>query len=203
MSYKSEVRKSHNLTLEGLPQTPLMSRSANASLTNPLAYSPKYLGSATEEIDIIVLLDGLITDPKVSRISSSLSGSERSGSSDIVPNERSANASLEDTMNITYKASIDNLYKEVVLKHSPNGAPVKGLNRVYCQIISKTDESQENKPVKYYFEVWRTDTEGEIVEQHCAQLLPLLSLLYPTIKTFKVKLGGITHMVDMVGAIRL
>lgn len=192
MSYKSEVRKSeafaerslsHNLTLEGLPNSPL---------TNPLAYSPKYLGSATEEIDIIVLLDGLITDPKVSRISA-----------DIVL----------DTMNITYKASIDNLYKEVVLKHSPNGAPVKGLNRVYCQIISKTDESQanersanaslEDKPVKYYFEVWRTNSEGEIVEHHCAQLLPLLSLLYPTIKTFKVKLGGIIQQVDMIGAILL
>ncbi|QVG64234.1 hypothetical protein Bestia_00001 [Acinetobacter phage Bestia] len=182
----SLVRKSHNLTLEGLPQTPL---------TNPLAYSPKYLGSATEEIDIIVLLDGLITDPKVTRISA-----------DIVPNERSANASLEDTMNITYKASIDNLYKEVVLKHSPNGTPVKGLNRVYCQIISKTDESQghlENKPVKYYFEVWRKNAEGEIVEQHCAQLLPLLNLLYPTINTFKVKLGGIIQQVDMIGAILL
>lgn len=173
MSYKSEVRKSHNLTLEGLPKSPL---------TNPLAYSPKYLGSATEEIDIIVLLDGLITDPKVSRISA-----------DIVL----------DTMNITYKASIDNLYKEVVLKHSPNGAPVKGLNRVYCQIISKTDESQADKPVKYYFEVWRTNTEGEIAEQHCAQLLPLLNLLYPTINTFKVKLGGVLHMVDTVGAILL
>ena len=186
MSYKSEVRNSKNLTLEGLPNSPL---------TNPLVYSPKYLGSATEEIDIIVLLDGLITDPKVTRISA-----------DIVPNERSANASLEDTMNITYKASIDNLYKEVVLKHSPNGAPVKGLNRVYCQIISKTDESQadlEDKPVKYYFEVWRTNTEGEIVEQHCAQLLPLLNLLYPTIKTFKVKLGGIIQQVDMIGAILL
>ena len=176
MSYKSEVQKSRNLTLEGLPTTPL---------TNPLAYAPKYLGSATEEIDIIVLLDSLIKDPKVSRIGA-----------DVVL----------DTMNITYKASIDNLYKEVVLKHSPNGAPVKGLNRIYCQIISKTDESQEDleeKPVKYYFEVWRTNTEGEIVEQHCAQLLPLLHLLYPTIRTFKVKLGGIVHMVDMVGAIRL
>ncbi|MGQ1358413.1 hypothetical protein ACT414_18615 (plasmid) [Acinetobacter baumannii] len=177
------MRKSNNLTLEGLPQTPL---------TNPLAYSPKYLGSATEEIDIIVLLDGLIKDPKVSRIGASV---------------------VLDTMTITYKASIDNLYKEVVLKHSPNGAPVKGLNRVYCQIISKTDESQANersanasladKPVKYYFEVWRTNTEGEIVEQHCAQLLPLLSLLYPTIKTFKVKLGGIIQQVDMIGAILL
>lgn len=173
MSYKSEVRKSHNLTLEGLPTTPL---------TNPLAYSPKYLGSATNEIDIIVLLDSLIKDPKVSRISA-----------DIVL----------DIMNITYKAAIDNLYKEVVLKHSPNGAPVLGLNRVYCQIISKTDESQEEKPVKYYFEVWRTDSEGEIVEQHRAQLLPLLHLLYPTIRTFKVRLGGIVHMVDMIGAIRL
>lgn len=173
MSCKSEVRNSKNLTIEGLPKSPL---------TNPLAYSPKYLGSATEEIDIIVLLDGLIKDPKVSRISA-----------DIVL----------DTMNITYKASIDNLYKEVVLKHSPNGAPVKGLNRVYCQIISKTDESQEEKPVKYYFEVWRTNTEGEIVEQHCAQLLPLLNLLYPTIKTFKVKLGGIVQDIDTVGAILL
>lgn len=173
MSYRSEVRKSHNLTLEGLPQTPL---------TNPLAYSPKYLGSATEEIDIIVLLDSLIKDPKVSRISA-----------DIVL----------DTMNITYKASIDNLYKEVVLKHSPNGAPVTGLSRVYCQIISKTDESQEGNPVKYCFEVWRTNTEGEIVEQHCAQLLPLLNLLYPTIRTFKVKLGGIIQPVDIIGAIRL
>lgn len=176
MPHESLVRKSHNLTLEGLPQTPL---------TNPLAYSPKYLGSATEEIDIIVLLDSLIKDPKVSRISA-----------DIVL----------DTMTITYKASIDNLYKEVVLKHSPNGASVKGLNRVYCQIISKTDESQghlESKPVKYYFEVWRTNTEGEIVEQHCAQLLPLLNLLYPTIKTFKVRLGGIVQDIDTVGAIRL
>lgn len=173
MSYKSEVRNSKNLTLEGLPKSPL---------TNPLAYSPKYLGSATEEIDIIVLLDGLIKDPKVSRIGASV---------------------VLDTMNITYKASIDNLYKEVVLKHSPNGAPVKGLNRVYCQIISKTDESQGDKPVKYYFEVWRTNTEGEIVEQHCAQLLPLLSLLYPTIKTFKVKLGGIVQDIDTVGAILL
>ncbi|QVG63888.1 hypothetical protein Mithridates_00001 [Acinetobacter phage Mithridates] len=176
MPHESLVRKSHNLTLEGLPQTPL---------TNPLAYSPKYLGSATEEIDIIVLLDGLITDPKVSRISASV---------------------VLDTMNITYKASIDNLYKEVVLKHSPNGAPVKGLNRVYCQIISKTDESQEDledKPVKYYFEVWRTNTEGEIVEQHCAQLLPLLNLLYPTIRAFKVRLGGIIQQVDIVGAILL
>lgn len=182
MSYRSEVRKSHNLTLEGLPQTPLMSRKASAPLTNPLAYSPKYLGSATEEIDIIVLLDGLIKDPKVSRISA-----------DIVI----------DTMNITYKASIDNLYKEVVLKHSPNGSPVKGLNRVYCQIISKTDESQGDKPVKYYFEVWRKNSEGEIVEQHCAQLLPLLNLLYPTIRTFKVKLGGIIQQVDMIGAILL
>ena len=185
MSYKSEVRNSKNLTLEGLPSSPLMSRSANASLTNPLAYSPKYLGSATEEIDIIVLLDSLIKDPKVSRIGASV---------------------VLDTLTITYKASIDNLYKEVVLKHSTNGSPVTGLSRVYCQIISKTDESQghlENKPVKYYFEVWRTNTEGEIVEQHCAQLLPLLNLLYPTVKTFKVKLGGITHMVDMIGAIRL
>lgn len=185
MSYKSEVRNSKNLTLEGLPKSPL---------TNPLAYSPKYLGSATEEIDIIVLLDGLIKDPKVSRIGASV---------------------VLDTMNITYKASIDNLYKEVVLKHSPNepfgecltnGAPVKGLNRVYCQIISKTDESQadlEDKPVKYYFEVWRTNSEGEIVEQHCAQLLPLLNLLYPTIKTFKVRLGGIIQQVDMIGAILL
>lgn len=183
MSYKSEVRNSKNLTLEGLPKSPL---------TNPLAYSPKYLGSATEEIDIIVLLDGLIKDPKVSRIGASV---------------------VLDTMNITYKASIDNLYKEVVLKHSPNGAPVKGLNRVYCQIISKTDESQanersanaslEDKPVKYYFEVWRTNTEGEIVEQHCAQLLPLLSLLYPTIRNFKVRLGGIIQQVDMIGAILL
>lgn len=186
MSYKSEVRNSKNLTLEGLPNSPL---------TNPLAYSPKYLGSATEEIDIIVLLDGLIKDPKVSRIGASV---------------------VLDTMNITYKASIDNLYKEVVLKHSPNGAPVKGLNRVYCQIISKTDESQanersanaslghlENKPVKYYFEVWRTNSEGEIVEQHRAQLLPLLNLLYPTIKTFKVRLGGIIQQVDMIGAILL
>ena len=176
MPHESLVRKSHNLTLEGLPNSPL---------TNPLAYSPKYLGSATEEIDIIVLLDSLIKDPKVSRIGANI---------------------VLDVMNITYKASIDNLYKEVVIKHSPNGAPVKGLNRVYCQIISKTDESQEDleeKPVKYYFEVWRTNSEGEIVEQHCAQLLPLLHLLYPTIRTFKVKLGGIVHMVDMVGAIRL
>ena len=182
MPHESSVRKSHNLTLEGLPNSPL---------TNPLAYSPKYLGSATEEIDIIVLLDGLIKDPKVSRIGASV---------------------VLDTMTITYKAAIDNLYKEVVLKHSPNepfgecltnGAPVKGLNRVYCQIISKTDESQENKPVKYYFEVWRTNTEGEIVEQHCAQLLPLLNLLYPTIRTFKVRLGGVLHMVDTVGAILL
>lgn len=173
MSYKSEVRKSHNLTLEGLPNSPL---------TNPLAYSPKYLGSATEEIDIIVLLDGLIKDPKVSRIGA-----------DIVL----------DTMNITYKASIDNLYKEVVLKHSPNGAPVKRHTRVYCQIISKTDESQADKPVKYYFEVWRKNYEGEIVEQHRAQLLPLLNLLYPTIRTFKVKLGGIVQDIDTVGAIRL
>ena len=176
MSYKSEVRKSHNLTLEGLPTTPL---------TNPLAYSPKYLGSAKTEIDILVLLDSLIKDPKVSRISASV---------------------VLDTMTVTYKAAIDNLYKEVFVKHSPNGAPVTGLNRVYCQIISKTDESQEdleNKPVKYYFEVWRTNSEGEIVEQHRAQLLPLLSLLYPTIRTFKVRLGGIIQQVDITGAILL
>lgn len=176
MSYKSEVRKSHNLTLEGLPTTPL---------TNPLAYSPKYLGSAKTEIDILVLLDSLIKDPKVSRISASV---------------------VLDTMTVTYKAAIDNLYKEVFVKHSPNGAPVTNLHRVYCQIISKTDESQghlENKPVKYYFEVWRKNADGEIVEEHRVPISAALHLLYPTIKTFKVKLGGIVQDIDTVGAILL
>lgn len=174
MPQNSVVQKSHNLTLEGLDKV-------KSPLTNPLAYSPKYLGSANSEIDIIVLLDSLIKDPKVSRIGA-----------DIVL----------DTMTITYKASIDNLYKEVVVKNSPNGEPLKKIHRVYCQIISRTDESQEGKPVKYYFEVWRKNNDGEIVEQHCAQLLPLLHLLHPTIRTFKVRLGGIVHYID-IGVIPL
>lgn len=176
MSSKSEVQKSRNLTLEGLPTTPL---------TNPLAYSPKYLGSAKTEIDILVLLDSLIKDPKVSRISASV---------------------VLDTMTVTCKAAIDNLYKEVVVKHSPNGAPVTNLHRVYCQIISRTDESQEdleNKPVKYYFEVWRKNADGEIVEEHRVPISAALHLLYPTIRTFKVKLCATPQYIDITGSILL
>lgn len=137
-----------------------------SNLNSPLAYSPSFLGAKNQELDTLVVLDGMLKDPKVWQLNATLNGS---------------------TLTITYKGMVENLYKEKQWV-KPNGvlSSYPKVYQVFCA-LSSIPKGINQKP-DYQLKIWEVgDAEGDCnAEEYEVSLRGLLEVLYPQVETFKI-----------------